>query len=262
LLLPSYPLGGGVLTDYATKKWTFTAYADSVCTAAYGVESEKVRIYKIELDDTLADGTLETAYTGTITATGGTGPYTYEVTSGTLPAGLTLASNGAVTGTPTTAETAAFTVTATDANGDTGSREYSVTVAEWVSVASGFNQRWQSVDIYTATAGTYKLTHAGTFQRISGADGANVTPTGAQSVYAGNPTLPLLPAGAPATLTLPAVTYGVALYRLDAGAWTEAGASVIFTATDGQVIKVKDNVNDADAANEQNNHSFTLYKAQ
>jgi hypothetical protein len=130
LLLPSYPLGGGVLTDYATKKWTFTAYPDTACTAAYGVESAQVSIYKIELDDTLADGTVGTAYTGTVTATGGTGPYTYAVTSGTLPAGLSLSSGGAVSGTPTTAATSAFTVTATDANGSTGSRAYSVTVAE------------------------------------------------------------------------------------------------------------------------------------
>jgi hypothetical protein len=54
-----------------------------------------------------------------------------------LPAGLTLASNGAVTGTPTTAATSAFTVTATDANGDTGSRAYSVTVAEATELPEG-----------------------------------------------------------------------------------------------------------------------------
>jgi hypothetical protein len=129
LLLPSYVLGGGVLTDYATKYWSFTAYADAACTAAYGVESGHEIIYQIQLDDTLADGTVGTAYTGTITATGGTSPYTYAVTSGTLPAGLSLSSGGAVTGTPTTAATSAFTVTATDANGSTGSRAYSVTVA-------------------------------------------------------------------------------------------------------------------------------------
>jgi hypothetical protein len=129
LLLPSFPLGGGVLTDYATKKWTFTAYPDTACTAAYGVESAQVSIYKIELDDTLADGTVGTAYTGTVAATGGTGPYTYAVTSGALPAGLSLSSGGAVTGTPTTAATSAFTITATDANGSTGNRAYSVTVA-------------------------------------------------------------------------------------------------------------------------------------
>lgn len=82
----------------------------------------------IVLDDTLSYGTVGAAYTGAVAATGGTGPYTYAVTSGALPAGLTLASDGAISGTPTTAGTSAFTVTATDANDATGSREYSVMV--------------------------------------------------------------------------------------------------------------------------------------
>jgi hypothetical protein len=128
LLTPSYPLGGGVLTDYSTKFWSVTAYADAACTVLYGVESGHEIIYKIELDDTLPDGTVGTAYTGTVTATGGTGPYTYAVTSGTLPAGLTLASNGNITGTSTTAATSAFTITASDNIGGTGSQAYSVTV--------------------------------------------------------------------------------------------------------------------------------------
>jgi hypothetical protein len=39
LLLPSYPLGGGVLSGGNTYYFSFTAYADAACTAAYGVES-------------------------------------------------------------------------------------------------------------------------------------------------------------------------------------------------------------------------------
>ena len=35
-----------------------------------------------------------------MSASGGTAPYTYSLYSGTLPAGLTLESNGALTGTP------------------------------------------------------------------------------------------------------------------------------------------------------------------
>ncbi len=51
-----------------------------------------------------ANGTVGTAYSVTLAATGGIGPYTYSVSAGTLPAGLTLnASTGAITGTPTTA---------------------------------------------------------------------------------------------------------------------------------------------------------------
>jgi len=79
---------------------------------------------------TLPNGMQTTPYSQTVTATGGTGPYTYAVTSGALPAGLTLnASSGVISGTPTTAGTANFTIGATDAHGNTGSQAYSVNIA-------------------------------------------------------------------------------------------------------------------------------------
>lgn len=50
----------------------------------------------------LPGGQVSTAYSATLVATGGTKPYTWSLTSGTLPAGLSLnASSGAITGTPT-----------------------------------------------------------------------------------------------------------------------------------------------------------------
>jgi hypothetical protein len=107
--------------------WVFAKVGTRLVVAA-NAEIEFLTTATITLDDALADGTVGAAYTGAVAATGGTGPYTYAVTSGTLPAGLTLASNGAITGTPTTAATSAFTVTATDANDDTGNREYEVVV--------------------------------------------------------------------------------------------------------------------------------------
>src|SRR5262249_53086043 len=64
----------------------------------------------------------------TITASGGTAPYTFAVTAGALPAGLMLASDGTITGTPTAAGTFTFTLTATDADSFTGSQGYSLTV--------------------------------------------------------------------------------------------------------------------------------------
>lgn len=54
------------------------------------------------------------AYTYTFASTGGAAPITWTVTSGALPGGLTLASNGVLSGTPTTAGTFTFTVTTTD----------------------------------------------------------------------------------------------------------------------------------------------------
>jgi hypothetical protein len=50
-------------------------------------------------------------YNTTLTATGGTPPYTWSITNGTLPAGLSLAAaTGAISGTPTATGTATFTI--------------------------------------------------------------------------------------------------------------------------------------------------------
>jgi large repetitive protein len=63
----------------------------------------------------LPNGQVSLAYTGvSLTASGGVAPYAYAVTNGSLPAGLTLSSGGAISGTPTLAETSTFTVQVTD----------------------------------------------------------------------------------------------------------------------------------------------------
>ncbi len=71
-----------------------------------------------------------TAYSQTVTASGGVSPYIYTVTSGSLPTGLSLnSSTGLISGDATTIAIYPFTITATDANSSTGSRDYSITVA-------------------------------------------------------------------------------------------------------------------------------------
>jgi hypothetical protein len=78
---------------------------------------------------TLSNGTVGTAYSQTVTASGGTAPYTFAITSGALPAGLTLTAGGTVSGTPTAGgSTFNFTVTATDAARFTGSRPYTLVI--------------------------------------------------------------------------------------------------------------------------------------
>ncbi len=77
---------------------------------------------------TLPNGTVTIPYSQMITASGGTIPYSFAVTGGTLPPGLTLATNGALSGTPTLAGAFAFTVTATDHVGATGNRAYTLVI--------------------------------------------------------------------------------------------------------------------------------------
>ncbi|MGB9491272.1 MAG: Ig domain-containing protein, partial [Terriglobales bacterium] len=71
---------------------------------------------------TLAAGTVGTSYSQTLAATGGITPYSWAVTTGSLPAGLSLnASTGAITGKPTGPQVGAisFTVTVTDSESPT-----------------------------------------------------------------------------------------------------------------------------------------------
>lgn len=61
---------------------------------------------------------------------GGTGPFSYAVTSGTLPTGLTLNANGTITGPPAAPSSSTFTITVTGAIGTAATVvTYSATVA-------------------------------------------------------------------------------------------------------------------------------------
>ncbi|MDR0322631.1 MAG: SUMF1/EgtB/PvdO family nonheme iron enzyme, partial [Treponema sp.] len=74
----------------------------------------------------LPEGTLGTAYSHTLVATGST-PLTWSH-EGTMPAGLSLGTTGTITGTPTTADTYTFTVKAENSvNNDT--KQFTITIA-------------------------------------------------------------------------------------------------------------------------------------
>src|SRR5262249_19213423 len=77
---------------------------------------------------TLPGGTVGTPYSQQLTATGGAAPFTFTVTTGAPPPGINLSAGGLLSGTPTTAGTFNFTVTATDANTCTGTRSYSLVI--------------------------------------------------------------------------------------------------------------------------------------
>ena len=64
----------------------------------------------------LPNATAGQPYSFTLQASGGTPPYSWTVTSGSLPVGLVLATSGIVSGTPTSGGTTTFSVTVTDAS--------------------------------------------------------------------------------------------------------------------------------------------------
>ena len=75
---------------------------------------------------TLPNGTIDVAYSQTLTATG-TQPITWSVISGSLPTNLTLSTAGVISGTPTTVGTFNFTVQASNSAGNT-TKALSITI--------------------------------------------------------------------------------------------------------------------------------------
>ncbi len=95
-----------------------------------------VQSLTISTPSPLATGEAAVAYSQTLAATGGASPYTWSVTAGALPGGLTLASNGSLTGTPNAAGTFNFTVQVTDSNHATATAPLAVTMASALSIST------------------------------------------------------------------------------------------------------------------------------
>jgi large repetitive protein len=136
-------------------------------------------------------GELNVAYSDTLTVTGGTGPYTWAVSGGTLPAGITLnASTGVLSGTPTTAGTSSFTVKVTDANGRSATEATSLTIVAGPALsfppppAGEVNTAYS--DTLTVTGGTGPYA----WSVSSGSLPAGITLNASTGVLSGTPTTP------------------------------------------------------------------------
>ena len=85
----------------------------------------------------LRDGVQSVAYSDTLTATGGDGSYTWSVTVGSLPTGLSLTtSSGLISGTPT-GSGSTFTVEVASGDGQTDTQQLTITVlSDTISLVS------------------------------------------------------------------------------------------------------------------------------
>jgi hypothetical protein len=77
----------------------------------------------------LPGGNIDQAYDQPLAASGGTSPYKWALTAGTLPSGLNLNPSGRITGAPTVGVTAKFTLQVIDANSKTKSQEFTLVVS-------------------------------------------------------------------------------------------------------------------------------------
>jgi len=123
----------------------------------------------------LADGSVGTAYSQTLTATGGTAPYTWTVATGTLPAGLNLSAAGTISGTPTAAGTASFTVSVTDsaAPAATATRALTLNVTAAPVATVSFAAQIQPIFTASCTANCHSLTGIAAFLNLTAGSSYN-----------------------------------------------------------------------------------------
>ncbi|MES2835159.1 MAG: IPT/TIG domain-containing protein [Pseudomonadota bacterium] len=190
-VLSGTPTAGGNFSFSVTATDSSTGTGPFTVTASYtlAIAAPAIAITPA----TLPAGATATAYNQTLTASGGNGPYTYALTAGALPAGITLSSAGVLSGTPTSGGSFNFTVTATDsttgAGPYTGSQAYTLTVAAATVVVTptslpAASRGFAYSQSFSATGGTGPYT----FSLQSGPLPAGVT-LSATGVLSGTPTV-------------------------------------------------------------------------
>lgn len=84
--------------------------------------------YNID-SSTLPSGTIGSAYSWSLSASGGNGSYSWSATSSSLPPGLSISTSGVISGTPTSAGFYTFTVTVSDGQNPAVTRSITLNVA-------------------------------------------------------------------------------------------------------------------------------------
>src|SRR3984957_8394647 len=125
----------GQLSGTPTTPGTYTFLVDApdaTNSANVGVKSFVLTVTPISITtSSLPYGDVGASYTTSLAATGGTGTLTWTLTfsqSTLLPPGLTLSSNGTISGTPTSAGAYVITVQATDSSGNIAIRGFTIDV--------------------------------------------------------------------------------------------------------------------------------------
>ncbi|MEQ7800927.1 putative Ig domain-containing protein [Pedobacter sp. ASV1-7] len=163
----------GVLSGTPRSSGSFPLIVRS--TDANGVNISRTYNFMIQpavmaiIPSTLLNPVLAVPYSRTLTSSGGIAPYSYSVTSGSLPNGLLLSSAGVLSGTPTSAGTFTFIVKSADNGSASTSQSYTLTIATPTLTISPASLPGVTVgDSYSQTLTTTGATAPYTYVRTTG----------------------------------------------------------------------------------------------
>ncbi|MCL2661447.1 MAG: putative Ig domain-containing protein, partial [Acidobacteriaceae bacterium] len=211
------PTVGGLLSEDAL----LTDNSLNVAGATQSIPLSGVGVEIVISPTTLTDGVFGTAYSQTLTASGSPtagATYSFAVTSGSLPPGLSLSTAGVISGVPTAVGSYSFTATATDNTAPvsggpfTGTRDYTLVVinpADFaVSVAPTSQPALPGTLVsytVTVTSVTAPFTDQVTLQ-------ATITPSGPTASFTPQQVIPgAIGSGATSTMTIHVPVQGARL---------------------------------------------------
>jgi hypothetical protein len=142
----SVPLRFG-LEDGAEPAFYWNGAIDEVRVYNRALSAQEIAdMYPLTISTALTAATIGGPYNESLTASGGTSPYTWTLASGSLPPGLSLSESGTISGVPTTAGTFTFSVQVRDNAFATATQSLNLTIAVFSDTFSGNLANWTVVD--------------------------------------------------------------------------------------------------------------------
>jgi subtilisin family serine protease len=151
--------------------------------------------------NSLASGNVGTAYSATLSASGGVPPYTWTRTIGSLPTGLSFSSGGSISGTPTASGTSTFTVQVKDSTAKTVTQNLSLVIAAVAAPSISVSASPAAQTVAAGQAASYTIAVTGQALAGSVTLSCGNLPTGAACSFAPQ-TLTLGSGSVNSTLTL------------------------------------------------------------
>ncbi len=181
------PSGTVVLDANGNVYGTAFGGGNSTCSGGCGVVWSVAQGLTITTSS-LPSGTIGQSYQAQLGASGGQPPYTWALTSGSLPTGLNLSTSGLISGIPTVAGIFTFTVQVRDQLSNTAGKNFSITITSNLAITTTQLPNGTQGVAYSAPLSASGGTQPYSWSVVSGALPAGLSLGASSGIIQGTPT--------------------------------------------------------------------------